>query len=1219
MVKLLLVITQAPLLSGTLRDCAQIENLSNPEEVPLDDSTCSTGGLAAVDALHRMYNTNPDNIEQSGSTTVTPSLVLPMADFKSPLTIMSRFGFGVNVMIFGELGFRTWTLPAYTLWPGRIEEHAVYHLHDPDLPALLSNVVTSPTEVAHSYIQSIHFDEKTKLAIMYFTKEYLENTHSQVLSAQRLLQYIYKRNQAYGCDLTNQPTGYTVPRSGYSAFQSQSFSAWFSAVPDPNRNMSFPIPSNSTENCFLSVIIFDDEDKIQYDSFMESLLQPNQPDIGDAVLTLRPHLLVDIYGHGLISDETDILIEPMNVTDGSDNPTTWVVSYVSTTTDYHQIELTISQDSRSVESVQVTHDDLTDLPPQVSASIEYIADLEKLRQYAREALLSSLANEPGVSTESMPAMTSTVDGYRSCYTGECEMGNLVTDAIRWADQVDVALLPSFILDGPGWAAGEIRILELLENIPYTAPRCNATLTGNSLLRILQHSISLSSFGPYDDVQTGGRLLQVSGLRLVYNAELDSSSGNIISLEVWDRDQGIFQPLNRTKLYTVASGNHLCFTFQDYPEYLGSFLVEKGEIPALADPDSEIKTDVKKYLMEEFYSKGETYRPRLEGRMRPDLSSNIALAVEEEYNCVDGESFWDSAVLLCAPCPTYARVHLSEDSAQLFGQAYSKGPLRHQVTITNREEFVIQVSAETMALPENIQVISIPPKLSPTTIVLPQSNSTNGNVSSTSNTTGSFVDNEEVFTLGPNQTILFQVNFDSSQRNPGTDTSSLVFSIQELHQSGNCTKEFKIKHEIVARLDMSTDMNTLKGAAYFGYAAAAVVISTAIFFAAWVYYRRQTRLVSSMQPLFLVTLCFGVALMGSSLIALSIDDGVASQAGCDIACMSRPWLLSLGCTISVTALYSKLRRINKLFHCQQFRRVKVREKDVVFPTVMIILLNLVLLIIWTVKDPIRWDRTEVEEQPWNTYGKCLVGDGIVATAMLFSIIVLCGVTFSMTVWQAFRARNISSAFSESKYLGIAVFSWVQLLMVGIPASFLVDDDNVVARYFLVVGLLIAVCLSMLLVIFVPMLMQTRSRENGGSRMVSFNDVGRNGTTNPNDNVPTCESSAHLVAMRNIGHQDGVDGPPSSDMNAPRDCPRELSTSQPIASSLQTFDIICRELPRISSKTSLESSVKGNQDCNFSNMVVQDNDTTLDSEPSGMPHGSLDSLPAEEDVDAVIYSC
>jgi hypothetical protein len=61
----------------------------------------------------------------------------------------------------------------------------------------------------------------------------------------------------------------------------------------------------------------------------------------------------------------------------------------------------------------------------------------------------------------------------------------------------------------------------------------------------------------------------------------------------------------------------------------------------------------------------------------------------------------------------------------------------------------------------------------------------------------------------------------------------------------------------------------------------------------------------MQPLFLLTVCFGVSVLAATVIPLSIDDDIALVCSCDIACMSVPWLLSMGFTIAFAALLAKL--------------------------------------------------------------------------------------------------------------------------------------------------------------------------------------------------------------------------------------------------------------------------------------------------------------------------
>ena len=59
---------------------------------------------------------------------------------------------------------------------------------------------------------------------------------------------------------------------------------------------------------------------------------------------------------------------------------------------------------------------------------------------------------------------------------------------------------------------------------------------------------------------------------------------------------------------------------------------------------------------------------------------------------------------------------------------------------------------------------------------------------------------------------------------------------------------------------------------------------------------------------------------------------------------------MGATILFAALFTKLWRINKLFHAERFHRMKITERDVIGPFLVMFVLNLILLIAWTVVDP-----------------------------------------------------------------------------------------------------------------------------------------------------------------------------------------------------------------------------------------------------------------------------
>lgn len=87
----------------------------------------------------------------------------------------------------------------------------------------------------------------------------------------------------------------------------------------------------------------------------------------------------------------------------------------------------------------------------------------------------------------------------------------------------------------------------------------------------------------------------------------------------------------------------------------------------------------------------------------------------------------------------------------------------------------------------------------------------------------------------------------------------------------------------------------------GYTLLAVNVVLAGYFLFWVYVNRNERIVKASQPEFLMVICAGCIIMTSSIVTMSLDDGVLEEdggcvgctcEGCDSACMASPWLAAL---------------------------------------------------------------------------------------------------------------------------------------------------------------------------------------------------------------------------------------------------------------------------------------------------------------------------------------
>jgi hypothetical protein len=82
-------------------------------------------------------------------------------------------------------------------------------------------------------------------------------------------------------------------------------------------------------------------------------------------------------------------------------------------------------------------------------------------------------------------------------------------------------------------------------------------------------------------------------------------------------------------------------------------------------------------------------------------------------------------------------------------------------------------------------------------------------------------------------------------------------------------------------------------------------------------------------------------------------------GCSIACMCVLWLLSIGFVTIFLGLFSKTWRINQIYqHAQRFQRIKVTSKDVVVPFVVLMTLNVIVMLCWTLISPLSYGPRDV---------------------------------------------------------------------------------------------------------------------------------------------------------------------------------------------------------------------------------------------------------------------
>ncbi|KAL3781605.1 hypothetical protein ACHAW5_010535 [Stephanodiscus triporus] len=105
--------------------------------------------------------------------------------------------------------------------------------------------------------------------------------------------------------------------------------------------------------------------------------------------------------------------------------------------------------------------------------------------------------------------------------------------------------------------------------------------------------------------------------------------------------------------------------------------------------------------------------------------------------------------------------------------------------------------------------------------------------------------------------------------------------------------------------LEVDDNYIERLAIFGYVIFALIAVASLSLMVWTYLHKNTRVIKASQPFFLQMIIVGIIIFSSAIVPLTIDTDRYSQEASDIACMTVPWLLTIGftTTVSVFQMYT----------------------------------------------------------------------------------------------------------------------------------------------------------------------------------------------------------------------------------------------------------------------------------------------------------------------------
>ena len=282
--------------------------------------------------------------------------------------------------------------------------------------------------------------------------------------------------------------------------------------------------------------------------------------------------------------------------------------------------------------------------------------------------------------------------------------------------------------------------------------------------------------------------------------------------------------------------------------------------------------------------------------------------------------------------------------------------------------------------------------------------------------------------------------------------------------------------------------------------------------AWTARNRGRQVVKVAQLPFLVLVVVGT-LVSSSAIALVLveDDGTAkSTARASLACNTVVWVYCVGFQLTFSALYVKMLRVLRLSdlgfifklaigpkETKERAQRQVSAKSMVKHIAMFMAVDVLLCGVLSLGEPLRYERHVEYSDPVTGYpmlssGACRATPA--QGAVFFLIAVYHATVLGLLAVLCHRSRNVPALLSEGRFIRLAVWSSLQLLIVCTPVLFLTSKGDADTVAFVRSVSVFLDATSCLLLIFLPKFFMRgfASKVNVAERLTNGGNGGSNST-------------------------------------------------------------------------------------------------------------------------------
>ncbi|XP_033106895.1 gamma-aminobutyric acid type B receptor subunit 2-like [Anneissia japonica] len=277
------------------------------------------------------------------------------------------------------------------------------------------------------------------------------------------------------------------------------------------------------------------------------------------------------------------------------------------------------------------------------------------------------------------------------------------------------------------------------------------------------------------------------------------------------------------------------------------------------------------------------------------------------------------------------------------------------------------------------------------------------------------------------------------------------------------------------------------------------IMTAIGFLLFNIIYRNERLIKMSSPNMNNVIIFGCILCYITTVVYGLDSLHLSDSNLRIMCQVQKWGFAFGFTLSFGAMFSKTWRVYSIFTNKKLQKRVIKDPRLLAMVGVLLLIDLGILLTWQLTDPLEITIKSLKNQTkegkpltivnieqhlcQSTYQQYFTG----ALYIYKGLLLIFG---AFITWQT---RNVNiPALNDSKYIGLSIYNVVIFSSLGVPLSFLLQDDA--SHTYVIIGGFIIFCTTLTLsLLFFPKvysIINGYAPEQVGSRAMS-NVNGRQG--------------------------------------------------------------------------------------------------------------------------------